>query len=194
MIYNDVIFGTVPTESVNIDLVELSTRLGRQVDISAPWIQECIKKCKKSIVYRYAYVSVPIDLDASKCDFGFSSVESTALSKVLNSYNNAFIMAVTIGINVDRLISRLAIQSPSEAFIIDAIASSAVESFADYINGQLANSHSVGKRFSPGYSDFPLRFQSQLLERLNAQKTLGIQLSSDLLMTPMKSITAVIGY
>ncbi len=194
MIYNDVIFGTIPTESVDIDPVELSVRLGRQVDTNDPWIRECIEKCKKSIVYRYSYASVPIDIEGSECDFGFAAVRSDALCKALNSYSGAFIMAMSIGVEVDRLISRLVIQSPSEAFVMDAVASSAVESFADYICARLAESHFVGKRFSPGYADFPLSFQIQLLERLNAPQTVGIQLSDDLLMTPMKSITAVIGY
>ena len=48
-------------------------------------------------------------------------------------------------------------------------------------------------RFSPGYGDMPLQTQSVLLAALDAQRKLGITLSKSLLMTPTKSVTAVIG-
>ena len=48
-------------------------------------------------------------------------------------------------------------------------------------------------RFSPGYGDLPLSVQPTVLAALDAQRRLGITLSSSLLMTPTKSVTAIIG-
>ena len=48
-------------------------------------------------------------------------------------------------------------------------------------------------RFSAGYGDFPLECQRGLLEMLRADKILGISLNDSLLMTPAKSVTAVVG-
>jgi cobalamin-dependent methionine synthase I len=48
-------------------------------------------------------------------------------------------------------------------------------------------------RFSPGYGDMPLDLQGVILELLEAGKRLGIALGESKLMSPSKSVTALIG-
>ena len=48
-------------------------------------------------------------------------------------------------------------------------------------------------RFSPGYGDFPLNCQPQILHGLEAGKRVGITLTEGFLMMPTKSVTAVMG-
>lgn len=48
-------------------------------------------------------------------------------------------------------------------------------------------------RFSPGYGDLPLKHQPEVLRLLEAQKRLGINLTSSGLMIPRKSVTAIMG-
>ncbi len=48
-------------------------------------------------------------------------------------------------------------------------------------------------RFSPGYGDLPLALQPDLLHFLNAQRWVGITVGKTLLMSPMKSVTAIMG-
>ena len=48
-------------------------------------------------------------------------------------------------------------------------------------------------RFSPGYGDLPIEIQPKILTVLSADKTLGITLNESYLMTPVKSITAIMG-
>lgn len=48
-------------------------------------------------------------------------------------------------------------------------------------------------RFSPGYGDFSLTHQTDFFRLLQLEKNLGMSLNSALLMSPSKSITAVIG-
>ena len=48
-------------------------------------------------------------------------------------------------------------------------------------------------RFSPGYGDFPLNVQEDILSALEAGKRIGIKLTDSLLMVPTKSVTAVMG-
>lgn len=48
-------------------------------------------------------------------------------------------------------------------------------------------------RFSPGYGDLPLALQPDLLNFLNAQRWVGITVGETLLMSPMKSVTAIMG-
>ena len=48
-------------------------------------------------------------------------------------------------------------------------------------------------RFSPGYGDLPLSLQPEVIRATGADRRLGITLSSSLLMTPKKSVTAIKG-
>lgn len=193
MIYNDILFGSVPIDKVSIDERELATRIGTTWDLENEQFNSAFSKVKDALNYRYAYVRVPVSIKGDVCDLGFASVKSSSLAKVLYGTREAFILAVSAGIDIDRLISRSIIQNRAEAFLIDAIASAAVEGLAEYIDRKIGDGLETTNRFSPGYADFPLEFQINLLERLNSQNTVGIMLSKDLLMTPMKSITAVIG-
>ena len=193
MMNNDVIFGTVPFENVAISEREVMARIGAKADLEDENIARIFSKLADTACYRYAYTRVSVCVDGNTCNLGFASVNSSSLSRVLSDSSEAFIIAVTAGLDVDRLISRAMIQNKAEAFLIDGIASAAVESLADHIQRKICEGIDLTKRFSPGYADFPLEFQASLLERLNAERTLGIRLSKDLLMTPMKSITAIIG-
>lgn len=126
----------------------------------------------------------------------FANIEtgSSALIKNLKGYNKIIVFAATIGIEADRLINRYSLVSPSKALIIDALASSAIESWCDIAEAQIMNGKEHAPRFSPGYGDFPLSLQKNILTLLNTQKNIFLTLNESLMMTPTKSVTAVIGY
>lgn len=191
MNYNDVIYGSVNCDEFNIDDLELSARLGYTA--SACELQAHIDEFNSAASYRYAYARVSLKISGDECDFGFGKARSSSLAKVLEGCSEALIFAVSCGTATDRLISRLYLQSSANAFITDAIGSASAEALADLVNKKICDGLSVTKRFSPGYADFPIDFQKPLLERLNAFSTVGISLTNDLLMIPMKSVTAVIG-
>ena len=111
----------------------------------------------------------------------------------MSGCKEAYVFSVTTGIGVDRLLSRLNLLSQSRHFITDALSSAAVESFCDYVNEMLAKDKKTKPRFSPGYGDLPLEIQPDILKVLSADKTLGITLNESLFMTPVKSITAIMG-
>ena len=48
-------------------------------------------------------------------------------------------------------------------------------------------------RFSPGYGDFPLTAQRDIFAILDCPKRIGLSLNQSLLLSPTKSVTAVIG-
>lgn len=193
MIYPDVKFGAFPKESVLPDEKELVARLGVEKSYSVGSLSESIKSLTDVLSFRYAYVSVPVSVYDNICDFGTSRCESKDLSLLLKGCSKAFFLAVTAGTGVDRLISSKSAISKAEAFFIDSAASAAIESFCNTVNKKICCGLDTTKRFSPGYGDVPLSFQSDLLQRLNSPSSVGITLNSSLLMTPMKSITAIIG-
>ena len=193
MIYNDIIFGSASPKDFEINKIELASRLNTNVNFEYEFINQYIDEFNKAVSYKYAYVRLPISVTNNVCDFGFATVESNSLSRVLRDCKEVFIMAVTTGIEIDRLITKLYLKQDSSAFFIDSIGSAAVESFADYLNKVICQNLNTSNRFSPGYADFPLEFQRDLLSRINANQTVGITVNNELFMTPMKSITAIIG-
>lgn len=141
---------------------------------------------------------LPLMCSGSRCTFGGITVESTALAKNLHGCSEVFLFAATIGVDVDRLLTRNARLSPSRGVIDDALASAAIEAWCNLLNAKLAASVAkegqfLRPRFSPGYGDFPLSIQPQLLESLLAAKRIGLTLTDSLLMVPTKSVTALIG-
>ena len=191
MLNNDINFGVISSECFTINLKELSAQIN-QLHIEDEY-NDLIEKFNSYAQYRFSYVRVPLKIIENECIFDCGSVISTSLSKVLNGCHEAIFLAVSVGIEADRFLSRSSIQKNSDAFLLDAIGSTMIESFADYMNNIIIDGLNTTKRFSPGYSDFPLSFQKILLKRLNSERSVGISLSEQLLMTPSKSITAIIG-
>ena len=86
----------------------------------------------------------------------------------------------------------------SKAVILQAAAAAMLEDYCDEVNEQIRRDYEsrglyLRPRFSPGYGDFPLSCQPQLLGCLEAGKRIGITLTDSYLMAPSKSVTAVIG-
>lgn len=48
-------------------------------------------------------------------------------------------------------------------------------------------------RFSPGYGDLPLAAQKEIFRALDCARHIGLSLNDSMLMSPSKSVTAIIG-
>jgi cobalamin-dependent methionine synthase I len=81
----------------------------------------------------------------------------------------------------------------SEGFVYDAIASAMVENLTDLAEEMTVSGREHTGRFSPGYGDMPLEIQEELLSLLEGSRLLGITLTDSGLMSPSKSVTALIG-
>ena len=108
------------------------------------------------------------------------------------------VMAVTVGMDVERELRRLSLTDPAAHVIFDAAGTTTVERAADACEASLVAEAArrglhTGYRFSPGYGDLPLTVQPVLLDATDARRRLGITLSPQLLMTPTKSVTAIVG-
>lgn len=184
----------VETEKIAINKNESAVRLKIPRSYTDEAITRCESNLRRVLNLKYAYTKVSVEIKADNiCNLGFGDIKSYDLIKALSGCKQAYILGVTIGIDADRLISRLSITSPAESFITDALASAAAESLCDYADNLLRGTGEKPFRYSPGYGDMPLSYQPAVLEALNADYTLGITLNSSSLMTPMKSITSIMG-
>lgn len=161
------------------------------------------KECERQLldviegryVYRYFLIArctaERVELEGTKLCFVGKSV-----AEHLNGCSGAVMLAATISEGADKLIRSLQVRRMSAAVIADSMASAAIEQVCDAAEREIMAGF-PGKyatwRFSPGYGDFPLEMQKDFLEVLSAQKRIGIGITAGGLMTPCKSVTAVIG-
>ena len=125
-------------------------------------------------------------------------IEGEAAKKHLAGCERVILLCATLSGGVDALLRRKRLTGMAEAMIIDAMASSAIETVLDRIEEEIfslpemdGNEHTW--RFSPGYADLPLSGQKAFLASVNAYRRIGVGCGDSFLMTPMKSVTCLIG-
>lgn len=161
-------------------------------------LNECIAETKNKLSYKVCYSSFPVKFTDEYIDLGFTKTTSKNLRTNLENCKSIILFAATIGIQLDRLISKYNITSPSKAIMLQALGSERVESLCNAFNKDIADKMSLenktlAPRFSPGYGDLPLELQTDIFKALNCTSKIGINLNSNLFMTPSKSVTAIIG-
>ena len=177
---------------VEISEAELSLRLGTKEKSAET--EECIQQLLKHADCRYCYVRVPVTFFTSdRFMLGDFTVTSRALGKNLKECKECFLLSVTIGSGVDRLIARLGVTSPSRQFITDGAASALAEGVCERVCNLLSEQNRCRPRFSPGFGDFLLTYQPELLRLTGAAKQIGLTLTDAYFLTPFKSVTAVMG-
>ena len=169
--------------------------IGGSGDKSAlqPLVESCIGEMERVITPRACYDIFDIKKDGDDIDLGFAKVKSHNLSKNLGDCKRIILIAVTVGVGADRLVGRYSLVEPSRAVTLQAAGAAAVEEYLDEINDELKEKYDLVPRFSCGYGDLTLALQADIFKALPCEKTLGITLNSSFLMTPTKSVTAIIG-
>ncbi len=156
-------------------------------------LEECSKCVYETAVPKAVYTKVDIKIENDTVDLGFIRVKSSNLAMHLADCDEAFIMAATLGVGIDRLIEKYNRILQTKSAVCDATASALIESFCDYVNDFIVNGKDAVMRFSPGYGDFDLKHQTNILNYLDANKKIGISLTDSLMMVPTKSVTAIVG-
>lgn len=163
-------------------------------------INECVKEFNKFSAYKSCYTEVDIDVDDKReiVDFGFMKVNSHSLTLNLRGCVSSYVFAATTGAMAERHIIKQNRLSALRGIVTDAVGSASIEHFCNILNKKLADtSASNGKflrpRFSCGYGDFSLEYQPQILSFLDSSRKIGLSITDNLMMTPVKSVTAVIG-
>ena len=158
-------------------------------------LEECIKEAQKCLKYRVCYIETDVNFDGDVCDFGVFSVASSDLKRSLKNSKKAIIFAATVGVEIDRLILKNTVVSPTKSVIFDAVGSEQIEAlcdtFCEYIKEE--KNAEITPRFSAGYGDLPLLFQREIFKILGCEKNIGLTLNSSLIMSPNKSVTAIFG-
>ena len=115
---------------------------------------------------------------------------------VLAQCDQAVLLACTLGAEFDALLRREQARDMAKAAMLNACGSAWVESGCDSAEREIAARFPekfLTDRFSPGYGDLPLSLQREVCAALDTQRRLGLHVSERFLLTPVKSVTAIIG-
>lgn len=156
-------------------------------------ISDCKKEVAKVASPKAVYLKLSVESKNDILCLGFGEICSKNLSKNLSGCKEAFLFCATLGQDVDRLIKKYSKIEPSKALVLNAVATTMIESFCDLVNEKLAEGRSLRPRFSCGYGDFSINHQAEILNILEAKKRIGVGLLSSCMMTPFKTVTAVVG-
>jgi len=189
---------------MKIDKKEVLRYLGyknQEIDNSLiDLIEECCKEviniCKESFVYEI--------FDIERKDNEIFLLGSTLILKdndIINhlaSSKKCLVMAATLGVEVDRRIAYYSRIDITKGLIMDACATTAIENLCDELQTHIMeksledNLH-ITNRYSPGYGNFSIDNQSNILNVLGAYKKIGLSVTESNIMLPRKSVTAFIG-
>ena len=161
-------------------------------------MDECEELVLKTAVPRFIYKKLDFTVNEDGVAFKNTSMvlPGESIKKHLYKCDSAICMAVTISEGIDRQLRVLQLTDMAKALVFDSLASVAVEQTCDKVEELLREEYPdyyQTFRFGLGYGDLPISLQGQFLHVLNAPKQIGLNVSSTDMLTPTKSVTAVIG-
>lgn len=161
-------------------------------------LDDCIGEIKGKLSYKICYREFDICRDGIMLDLGFVKAASEDLIKNLHDCGRIIVFAATVGLEIDRLIEKYCRLSPTKALLFQAIGAERIESLCNAFCAEMGDAvRTEGRllkpRFSPGYGDLPLELQRDIFAVLDCPRKIGLTLNNSLLMSPSKSVTAIVG-
>ena len=155
----------------------------------------CLTEAVGALTPKVCWRELAVDVQGNECDFGVFSLSSRQLARNLDGCSRVILFAATVGVGIDRLITKYSRIAPSRALMLQAIGAERIEALCDaFVTGwETENRTKLRPRFSPGYGDLPLSVQKDIISLLEAPKQIGLSLNDSLLMSPTKSVTAFAG-
>lgn len=164
-------------------------------------IEELSAEINDLIKARFLYQNFPIEItdEGIKVKGTTLTLKGRSIKKHLSNSNEIYIMAATLGAQVDKRIAYYEKVSVTKAMIFDACATTAIEEICDQVEAKIkeeiiaTGNEDLTFRYSPGYGDLGIEIQKEILRILKAAKKIGLTASKYNMLLPTKSVTAIIG-
>lgn len=162
-------------------------------------IRESFEELQEIAAPKYVYQIYELILLAEKeIEISNLHITSKHLYENLKGCDKAAVFAVTLGTEVDRRLRQYEVIRISKAVVFQACAATFLEEYCDGIESQIRDEMRIDEkcirpRFSPGYGDFSITHQEDILRMVDAQKRIGLTMTESYMLTPTKSVTALIG-
>ncbi len=152
--------------------------------------EECVRASRLGVCYAVGELSA----SGKTVRFDTLQMESEALSHAVNGCSKGVLFCATLGVGVDRLLIKYAQTNPLKGAVLQAIGAAYVEALCDEFCRKIAAEKGLFSRprFSPGYGDFSLENQKQIFAYLCPENKIGVALNDSILMSPSKSVTAIL--
>ena len=127
-----------------------------------------------------------------------AEIHSRNIARLTEKSDECILLAATLGHGVDRQIALAQRKNMLDGVALDACAGVRIDAYIDgYVLNEIVPSlregESLTHRFSPGYGDLSMNVTEEIIAILDAAKRIGLSVTKSLMMTPMKSVTAMIG-
>ncbi|MHB1394400.1 MAG: hypothetical protein ACYCYE_15260 [Clostridia bacterium] len=163
-------------------------------------LDDCIDEVMDISKKSFTYEIFDIERTGEGLYLGGSTLilRGEAIREHLREAERCAVMAVTIGLEVDRRIAFYSRTNLTKGLVFDACAAAAVESLCDMVQEEIeAKAMTMGleitSRYSPGYGDFSIVIQKGIAKVLRTYEKIGLSVNESSIMIPRKSVTAVIG-
>ena len=162
-------------------------------------VESCFEELSQAacgrIVYRIFELEFP---ESGRILLGNLDIHSKNLYKNLTGCKKAVLLGATLGPKVDLLLRKYSIGDMARVVTLQACAAAMLEEYLDEWQTALEadmkkEGYYIRPRFSPGYGDFDIAHQDMILRMLDTAKKIGLTLTGGNMLTPSKSVTAVIG-
>lgn len=125
-------------------------------------------------------------------------IYSSDIARLTAKCDECVLLAATLGHEVDRQITLAQSRNMLDGLALDACASVMVDAYIDGFVGseivpELHEGEKLTHRFSPGYGDLKMNVTEDIIAVLNATKRIGLSVTRSLMMSPIKSVTAIMG-
>ncbi len=170
---------------------------GRKPDGAlAARIDELCDEAEKAARPARVFRRFPIG-EGAVCSGGMVLPIKGTLARHLTGCSSVYLACGTLGAGFDAFQRRVSVTSGADALIVQAVGAAMIEDWMDRVEDEIRAELLPGEllraRYSPGYGDFPLSFQREILALLDSSRRAGVSLTDSLLMVPSKSVSAVIG-
>ena len=166
--------------------------VGKFENMAAPGMADLCARLKARGYVLALASSKPESLCVPICEkFGFTpSLAVVTGSPPVGDWSKADVIRETM--------RRLELTDIALAAVVDAMASAVMEELCNALEAEIrtsvqAQGHYLTGRFSPGYGDCPLTLQQPFAIALDTVRGLGMAVTPENLLTPRKSVTAILG-
>ena len=146
-------------------------------------VEDCLELLWKNVSPKYRVREFSLTLgEDNMIDGEVFQAKSKNLSVNLKDCEKILVFAATLGVGADYLIQKYNRLEMSRAVILQAASAAMIEEYCDQVCEGLKREYEekslyLRPRFSPGYGDFSLNCQRNVLNALDAGKHLGIKLT-----------------
>ena len=182
----------VPPYNIN----EILRYSGAKIDMEGAEeiINECIKEAEASLSYKACYGEFPVNIAENTVKVAGACIKSRALAENLRGCEKVLIFAATVGIGIDKLITKYGSLSTVKVLFFQGLGAERIEALCDAFCADMEEEYGpLRQRFSPGYGDFDISYQGNIFSILDPTRKIGITLNKSFLMSPSKSVTAIVG-